>query len=88
MRRRPCGLRKSWEKAAFAPGGSAKLRSADSVYGPDQGSWRLEPDGALCLQWQRARAGQERCHELSQSGTAYVLGDLPFTVIDNNPFRL
>ena len=79
------------EGAAFiflAPGGSARLRSADSVYGPDQGSWRLQPDGALCLQWQRARAGQERCHELSQSGTAYVLGDLPFTVIDDNPFRL
>jgi hypothetical protein len=77
--------------AAFiflAPDGSARLRSADPVYGPDQGSWRLRPDGALCLQWQRARAGQERCHELSQNGTAYALGDLPFTVIDGNPFRL
>ena len=38
------------EGAAFiflAPGGSASLRSADSVYGPDQGSWRLQPDGGF-----------------------------------------
>ena len=79
------------EGAAFiflAPGGSARLRSADPVYGPDRGSWRLQPDGALCLQWHGAQAGQERCHELSQTGTTYVLGDLPFTVVDGNPFRL
>lgn len=79
------------EGAAFiflAPGGDAKLRSADAIYGPGQGSWRLQPDGALCLQWQHARAGQERCNQLSQRGTAYTLGDLPFTVINGNPFRL
>ena len=79
------------EGAAFiflAPGGSARLRSADPIYGVRQGSWRLQPDGDLCLQWQRAGAGQERCLELSRSGTAYALGNLPFTVIAGNPFRL
>jgi hypothetical protein len=77
--------------AAFiflAPGGTAELRTADPVFGPDQGSWRLRPDGHLCLRWRRARAGRELCHELRRSGAGYVLGDLPFTVIDDNPFRL
>jgi hypothetical protein len=77
--------------AAFiflAPAGTAELRTADPVFGPDQGSWRLRPDGDLCLWWRRARAGRELCHELRRSGDAYVLGDLPVTVIDDNPFRL
>ncbi len=77
--------------AAFiflAPGGSASLRTADPVFGPDQGSWRLQPDGDLCLRWQRARSGQELCNQVNRSGDAYALGDLPFTVIEGNPFRL
>ena len=68
--------------------GAGQPSSPASIFGPDQGSWRLQPDGALCLQWQRTRAGQERCNELSQSGTTYVLGVLRFSVIDGNPFRL
>jgi hypothetical protein len=77
--------------AAFiflAPAGNASLRSADPVFGPDRGSWRLQPAWALCLKWHRAQAGKESCQELSQGGAGFTLGNLPFTVIDDNPFRL
>ena len=53
------------DSAAFiflAPGGTTILRTADPVFGPDQGSWRVQPDGALCLSWRRARTGRELCH--------------------------
>jgi hypothetical protein len=77
--------------AAFihvARGGTAVLRTADRVFSPDQGTWRVQPDGRFCLRWQRARAGRELCHHVKASGNAYELGDLRFSVIDDNPFAL
>lgn len=72
----------------LAQSGAATLRTADSVFGPDVGAWRVDPDGRLCVRWQRAKAGRELCDPVMERGDAYALGDLGFAVIHDNPFEL
>jgi hypothetical protein len=67
--------------------GTAVLRSADAVVGPDTGSWRLDEAGNYCAWWGKVGQDREVCGPIIRRGSVYEFANSEFSVIKGKPVR-
>ena len=66
-----------------------KQRMLNPRSGPDQGTWRITPEGDFCGTWQKARSGAEVCAPiLDLGGGQYQWGNAKFRILLGNPKSL
>jgi hypothetical protein len=54
--------------------------------GPDQGKWRITPEGDFCGVWTKARGGAEACAPIVDlGGGQYQWGNAKFRILLGNP---
>lgn len=68
--------------------GTAVLRSADGVVGPDTGFWRLDEAGNHCAWWTKVGQDREICAPVTRRGNVFEFAGSEFSVIEGNPFGL
>lgn len=67
----------------WAADGTQRMQSPRS--GPDQGKWRITPEGDFCGVWTKARNGAEACAPvLDLGGGQYQWGNAKFRILPGN----
>ncbi len=68
----------------WASDGSQRMHNAN--LGPDNGVWRITPEGEFCGKWTKLRKGAEACAPVIElGGGLYQWGNSKFRVLLGNP---